>query len=150
MIQLHHSQIVKGYQINVSERYIHIKFILFLSTMNNLFIYFFKLGNYFIYISNAIPKVPHMLPYSLPYTPTPTSWPWRSPVLGHIKFAWPMGHSFHWWATRPSSDSYAARDTSSGEYSLVHIVVPPIGLQIPSASWVLSLAPPLGALWSIQ
>jgi hypothetical protein len=27
---------------------------------------------------------------------------------------------------------------------LVHIVVPPIGLQIPLAPWVLSLAPPLG------
>ena len=29
----------------------------------------------------------------LPYPPTPTSWPWRSPVLGHIKFASPMGLS---------------------------------------------------------
>ena len=25
----------------------------------------------------------------LPYPPTPTSWPWHSPVLGHIKFARP-------------------------------------------------------------
>jgi hypothetical protein len=33
-------------------------------------------------------------------------------------------------------------------YWLVHNVVPPIGLQIPLAPWVLSLAPPLGALWS--
>ena len=31
-------------------------------------------------------------------------------------------------------------------YWLVHIVVPPIGLQISSAPWVLSLAPPLGVL----
>ena len=31
-------------------------------------------------------------------------------------------------------------------YWLVHIVVPPIGLQIPLAPWVLSLAPPLGVL----
>ena len=31
-------------------------------------------------------------------------------------------------------------------YWLVHTVVPPIGLQIPLAPWVLSLAPPLGAL----
>ena len=53
-----------------------------------------KLGAYFIYISNAIPKVPHILP-PLPYTPTPTSWPWSYPVLGHIKFAQPMGLSFH-------------------------------------------------------
>jgi hypothetical protein len=61
-----------------------------------------------------------------------------------------MGLYFHWWPTRPSSDTYAARDTSSVGYWLVHIVVPPIGLQISLASWVLSLAPPMGALWSIQ
>jgi hypothetical protein len=60
-----------------------------------------------------------------------------------------MGLSFHWWPTRSSSDTYAAKDTSSG-YWLVHIVVPPIGLQFPLAPWVISLAPPLGALWSIQ
>ena len=111
---------------------------------------FLKLGIYFIYISNAIPKVPHMLPHPLPYPPTPNSWPWHSPVLKHIKFARPMGLPFHWWPTRPSSDTYAARDTSSRAYRLVHIVVPHIGLQIPLAPWVLSLAPPLGALWSIQ
>ena len=78
---------------------------------------------------------------TLPYPPTPTTWPWHSPVLRHIKFAWPMGLSFHWWPTRPFSDSYAARDTSSRGYWLVHIVVPPIGLQTPLAPWLLSLAP---------
>jgi hypothetical protein len=51
----------------------------------------FLLGIYFIYISNAIPKVPH----TLTHPPTPTSWPWHSPVLRHIKFAQPMGLSFH-------------------------------------------------------
>jgi hypothetical protein len=46
----------------------------------------------YIYISNAIPKVPHTLsPAPLAYTPTPTFWPWRSPVMGHIKFAIPRG-----------------------------------------------------------
>ena len=35
-------------------------------------------------------------------------------------------------------------------YWLVHIVVPPIGLQTPSAPWVLSLAPSLGTLCSVQ
>ena len=35
-------------------------------------------------------------------------------------------------------------------YWLVHIVVPPIGLQTLSAPWVLSLAPSLGTLCSIQ
>jgi hypothetical protein len=44
----------------------------------------FLLGIYFIYISNAILKVPYTLPLPLlPYPPTPTSWPWCSPVLGH-------------------------------------------------------------------
>jgi hypothetical protein len=35
-------------------------------------------------------------------------------------------------------------------YWLVHIVVAPIGLQTPSASWVLSLAPSLVTLCSVQ
>jgi hypothetical protein len=85
-------------------------------------------------------------PAQLPYPPTPTSWPWRSPVLGHIKFARPRGLSSRWWLTRPSSATYAARDMSSGGYWLVHIVVPPIGLQTPSPPWALSLTPPLGIL----
>jgi hypothetical protein len=57
------------------------------------FFNFILLGIYFIYISNAYPKVPHSL--------TPTSWPCRSSVLSQIKFARPMGLSFHWWPTRP-------------------------------------------------
>ena len=76
------------------------------------FLKFILLGIYFIYISNAIPKVPHTLPHPLTHPPTPTSWPCHSPILRHIKFARPMGLSFHWWPTRPSSDTYAARDTS--------------------------------------
>jgi hypothetical protein len=83
-------------------------------------------------------KSPIPSPPPLPYPPTPTSWPWLSPVLRHMKFARPMGLSFQRWPTRPSSDTYAARDTSSGGYWLVHIVVPPIGLQTPLAPWVLS------------
>jgi hypothetical protein len=35
-------------------------------------------------------------------------------------------------------------------YWLVHAVVPPMGLQTPSAPWVLSLAPSLGTLCSVQ
>ena len=50
----------------------------------------------------------------IPYPPTPPFWPWRSPVLGHIKFACPMGLSFQGWPTRPSFDTYAARVKSSG------------------------------------
>ena len=81
---------------------------------------------------------------TLPYPPTPTSWPWHSPVLGHIKFASPMGLS---------SDGQLGHllihmqlESRAPGYWLVHNVVPPIGLQIPLAPWVLSLAPPLGAL----
>jgi hypothetical protein len=50
----------------------------------------------------------------IPYPPTPPFWTWRSPVLGHIKFACSMGLSFQWWPTRPSFDTYAARVKSSG------------------------------------
>jgi hypothetical protein len=61
------------------------------------------------------PKIPpYPPPHTLPYPTTPPFWPWRSPVLGHIKFASPMGLSFEWWLTRPSFDTYAARDKSSG------------------------------------
>jgi hypothetical protein len=52
--------------------------------------------------------------------------------------------------TRPTSATYAAKDTSTGGYWLVHIIVPPIGLQTPLAPWVLSTPPSLGALCSIQ
>jgi hypothetical protein len=51
---------------------------------------------------------------TFPYPPIPTFWPWHSPVLGHIKFACPMGLSFQWWPTRSSFDTYAARIKSSG------------------------------------
>jgi hypothetical protein len=50
----------------------------------------FLLDIFLIYISNAIPKVPYtLLPALLPNPPTPTSWPWHSPGLGHIIFARP-------------------------------------------------------------
>jgi hypothetical protein len=69
---------------------------------------------------------------------------------GHIKFALPRCRSSQWWPTRPSSVTYAARNLSSGGYWLVHIVVPPIGLQTPLAPWVFSLAPLLGTVCSTQ
>jgi hypothetical protein len=75
------------------------------------FYFIFLLGIFLVYIFNAIPKVPIPTP-PLPYPPTPPFWPWHSPVLGHIKFASPMGLSLQWWPTRPSFDTYAARDKS--------------------------------------
>ena len=51
---------------------------------------FLKLDIFFIYISNAIPKVPYTLPPALlPNPPTPASWPWHSSVLGHRNFTGP-------------------------------------------------------------
>jgi hypothetical protein len=50
-----------------------------------LLFFLFLLCIFLNYISNAIPKVPP----PLPYPPIPIFWPWHSPVLGHITFAWP-------------------------------------------------------------
>jgi hypothetical protein len=61
---------------------------------------------------SPIPSPP--TPLRLPPPATPTSWPWCSSVLRHIKFASPMGLSFQWWPIRPSFDTYAARVKSSG------------------------------------
>jgi hypothetical protein len=80
----------------------------------SFFLIYFLLGIFLVYIFNAIPKVPHTHPPPTPYPPTPPFWPWGSPVLGHMKFASPMGLSLQWWPTRPSFDTYAARDKSSG------------------------------------
>jgi hypothetical protein len=82
------------------------------------FLFYFILIRYFLHLHfQCYPK-------SLTYSPpTPTSWPWSSPVLGHIKFARPRGLSSQWWPTRSSSATYAARDTRSRGYWLVHIVM---------------------------
>jgi hypothetical protein len=78
------------------------------------FIYFFISFFYYVFSSITFPKLSQKSPPPLPYPPIPIFWPWRSPVLGHIKFKWPMGLSFQWWPTRPSFDTYAARVKSSG------------------------------------
>jgi hypothetical protein len=71
----------------------------------------FILIRYFLHLHfQCYPKSPPYPPPPLPYPSTPTS----SPVLRHIKFVRPMGLSFHWWPTRTSSDTYAARVKSSG------------------------------------
>jgi hypothetical protein len=50
---------------------------------------------YFLHLHfQCYPKSPPYPLHPLPYPPTPTSWPWSSPVLSYIKFARPMGLSF--------------------------------------------------------
>jgi hypothetical protein len=93
----------------------------------SFFFFFFYLFIFFYFFSFSIfirslahlhfqcyTKSPAYPPTPFPYPPTPPFWPWHSPVLGHIKFACPMGLSFQWWPTRPSFDTYAARVKSSG------------------------------------
>jgi hypothetical protein len=104
-------------------------------------------------------------PYPLPTPPAPQpthshSWSWHSLILGHRAFTGPraspvivgrLGHSllhiqvlpcvfFDWW--------FSSKDLWG--YWLVHIALPPMGLQTPSAPWVLSLAPSLETLCSVQ
>jgi hypothetical protein len=117
-----------------------------------LIFFVFLLDIFFIYISNAIPKVS--------YTPHPAPQPthscflaWHSPVLGHIIFTRPrasphidgqLGHPLLHMQLETQ-----ALGVGVG-YWVVHIVVSPIGLQTPLVPWVLSLPPSLGALGSIQ
>jgi hypothetical protein len=109
------------------------------------------------------PKTPYPLPLPLlPSPPTLTSWPRH--LLGHRIFTGPraspptddrLGHPllhmqlelrvppcvfFDWW--------FSSREFWG--YWLVHIVVPLMGLQTPSAPWVFSLAPSLGTTCSVR
>jgi hypothetical protein len=95
---LNKSQILEGSQLNHCEW---------------SFSYFLFFIRYLLHLHfNCYFQSPLYLPCPLlPNPPTPTSWSWYSPVLGHIKFARPRGLSSQWW---PSSSTYASRDTSSG------------------------------------
>ena len=112
---------------------------------------------------------PAKIPYPLlpPAAPQPThshSQTWHSPILGHRAFIGPrasppiddqLGLSllhvqlepqvlscgfFNWW--------FSSKELWG--YWLVHIAVPSMGLQTPSAPWVPSLVPSLGTLCSVQ
>jgi hypothetical protein len=125
------------------------------------FLFTFQMLSPFLFSPLKIPY-PLLLPL-LCNPPTPTSWPRHSPILGHRTFTGPrasppiddwLGHPllhmqlepwvslcifFDWWFS----------PWELWGYWLVHIVVPPRGLQTPSAPWVLSLATSLGTLCSI-
>jgi hypothetical protein len=59
----------------------------------SFFFFFYIFIRYFLHLNfKCYPTSPlYTSPALLPYLLTPTSWPWRSPVLGHIKFARPRG-----------------------------------------------------------
>jgi hypothetical protein len=138
------------------------------------FLHFFLLDIFFIYISNFIP-FPHFLsarplPSHLP-SPCSLTHPLPLPCPG-ILLHWGIEPSqgqgpflsSHWCPTRPSSATYVVEVLSPPcvlfgcwfspwelwGYWLGHIVVLLMGLQTPSAPWVLSLATPLGTLCSVQ
>ena len=108
----------------------------------------FLLHMFFFYLSNAIPKVPYTSCPLLTYPLTPTSWPWHSHELWHINFARPR-------ASLPN-------DSRLGNL-LLHMQLEEQVLWVlvssyccsayrvadPFSFWVLSLAPILGALYSI-
>jgi hypothetical protein len=109
----------------------------------------FFLIRYFLYIHfKCYPKsFLYPLPALLPYLPTPSSWSWHSLALGHIKFALPRGLSSQWWPIGHLL-LHMQLEVRALWVGLVHIVVPPIGLQTPLAPWVISLSSTLGALCS--
>ena len=112
------------------------------------------------------PKKKSPIPPHSPCSPThPThSWSWHSPILGYRGFTGPraspliderLGHPLlHMWLEPWISPcvlfGWCFSPWELWVYWLVHIVVPPMGLQTPSALWVLSLPTSLGTLCSIQ
>jgi hypothetical protein len=95
--------------------------------------------------------------------PTHTSLSWQFPTLGHRAFSWPRAsppidvqQAILYYICSLSNGSlhvYPGCWFSPWElwgYCLVHIVVLTMGLQTPSAPWVLSLAPPSGTLCLVQ
>jgi hypothetical protein len=111
------------------------------------------------------PQNPLSIHPSLAPQPTHShSWPWYSPILVYRTFTGPrasspiddqLGHPLLHIQLEPQVLPCVSFDcwfSPKGlwEYWLVHIYVPPMGLQTPSAPWILSLAPSLGTLCSGQ
>jgi hypothetical protein len=103
--------------IHLCNTFIHLqqtneRYLLFHHLNTTSFFKIFLLRIFLITFPMLSQKSP-ITPPPLPYPPIPIFWPWRSPVLGHIKFVCPMGLSFQWWPTRSSFDTYAAIVKSS-------------------------------------
>jgi hypothetical protein len=119
--------------------------------LEDQYVLFIFLITYFLHLHfRSYSESPLYLPPALLTNPTsPASWPWHSPVLGHMIFAKPRASS----ATDGQLGHpllHMQLETQFWGVLLVHIVNPPIGLPTPLAPWVFSLAPSLGAMCSIQ
>ena len=111
--------------------------------------FFFLIGYLFHLYFQCYPKSPLHAP---PPTPLPTHFHFLAlafPCTGAYKVCNTKGPLFPVMADQAIFCYICSQRHELWGYWLVHIVVPPIGLQTPSAPWVLSLAPPLGALCSI-
>jgi hypothetical protein len=128
---------------------------------------------YFLYLHFKCYTLSWFPLWKTPTPPTPAnqsthshswSWSWHFPTLGHWAFTGPrtsphiddrLGHSLLHMQLEPPVPPYVFFGwwfsfTELWGYWLVHIVVSPMGLQTPSAPWVLSLAPSFGTLCSVQ
>jgi len=128
-----------------------------ISSVCVLYCFYFKIHfiRYFLHLNfKCYPQSPlYPPPTMLPNPPTPDSWPWHSPVLGHMIFARPRASPpIDGWLGHPLLHMQLVTQLCGGGwwYWLIHTVDPPIGFQTPLDIWLLSLAPSLWALCSIQ
>jgi hypothetical protein len=117
--------------------------------------YFFPFPNFsfiifFIYISNAIPEVCYTLPHPAPLHTHSYILALVFPCTGAYKVCKTKGPLFLMMTDYAIFCYICSQRHELWGYWLVDNVVPPIGLQTTSTPCVLSLAPPLGALYSIQ
>jgi hypothetical protein len=112
--------------------------------VNCLCLFFFLIRYFFRLHFQCYPKGP---PYPPPQSPTHPL-----PLFGPgVPLYWGIYSLQVQWSSLCSEDRlghlliHMQLKTRAPGYWLVHIVVPPIGLQFPLAPWVISLAPPLGA-----
>ena len=141
----------------------HLSYFILVELVNLLFFSppFWQRNYLFIYLIKKyfIRYFPHLHFQSYPKSPpNPAHSPTHSLLLfgPGIPLYWGIYSLYVQWASLSSDGRlghlliHMQLESRAPGYWLVHNVVAPIGLQIPLASWVLSLAPPLGALWSIQ
>ena len=131
--------------------------------------YFLNKIRYFLYYIQMLspflvsaPKTSYPI-HLLTHPPTPSFLSWHSSTMGHQAFSEPkasppidvqQGHpmlhmQLKSWVPPCVLCGWWFSPWELWGYWLVHLVVPPMGLQTPSGPWVLSLAPSLGTLCSI-